>query len=438
MQEFTYPYQYPKNYKGSGILTNVSTVEEVPITFTPIDINNMVLKNRIVVSPMCQYSCKNNSGLMNDWHLIHYSSFAKGGAALIIFESTAVQKEGRISYADAGIWDDCHIPAMKKIINTIHSFDTCVGIQLSHAGRKASIQPPFLGSRRSIEENDPSGNGWQVVGPSPIRYNENMSMPREMSIQDIQCTIKAFKDAAIRSIKAGFDFIEIHAAHGYLINQFLSSTSNKRADQYGGSFINRIRILLEIIESVRSVWPRNKALGIRLSCEEWTDDGWNMEDTIHLVEILNQLGTIDLIDCSSGGNSSNQKINVSPMYQTPFANSIKSIINTPLRTSGNNFRNGNGSNNSTDSTGSSSSSGGSSSSGFTNKSQIKVSTVGLITSGNEIESILQDGKADIVMIGRQFLRNPFSVYQFANELNVKIDYQPSILFSSKKIILLCQ
>ncbi|KAK5578578.1 hypothetical protein RB653_008250 [Dictyostelium firmibasis] len=417
MQEFTYPYKYPKNYKGSGVPTTLSTIDEVPKTFTPIEINNLILKNRIVVSPMCQYSCKNNSGLMNDWHLIHYSNFAKGGAALIIFESTAVQQEGRISYADAGVWDDCHIPSMRKIIDSIHSFDTCVGIQLSHAGRKASTQPPFLeNSRQSIPENDPSGNGWKVVGPSPIRYNDNMSMPREMSVEDIHNTIQAFKDAAIRSLKAGFDFIEIHAAHGYLINQFLSPTSNKRTDQYGGNFVNRIRILLEIIESVRSVWPRNKALGVRLSCEEWTNDGWNMEDTIHLVEILNQLGTIDLIDCSSGGNSSNQKINVSPMYQTPFANSIKSIINTPLRTSG----------------GSSSSSSSTESGDSRTKNQIKVSTVGLITSGNEIESILQDGKADIVMVGRQFLRNPFSVYQFANDLNVKIDYQLQYYLAQRK------
>ncbi|KAM9996237.1 hypothetical protein ACTFIY_002431 [Dictyostelium cf. discoideum] len=437
MQEFIYPYKYPNNYKGSGIPSNLSTIDEVPKTFTPLEINNMVLKNRIVVSPMCQYSCKNNSGLMNDWHLIHYSSFAKGGAALIIFESTAVQQEGRISFADAGIWDDCHIPAMKKIINSIHSYDTCVGIQLSHAGRKASTQPPFLeGSRKSIEKNDPSGNGWEVVGPSPIRYSDNMSMPIEMSIKDIECTIQAFKDGAIRSLKCGFDFIEIHAAHGYLINQFLSPTSNKRTDEYGGSFINRIRILLEIIETVRSVWPRNKALGVRLSCEEWTNDGWNMEDTIHLVEILNQLGTIDLIDCSSGGNSSNQKINLSPMYQTPFANSIKNIINTPLRTSGNNYNNNNNNNigSSTDSCGSTDSASCSSTDSGSprTKSQIKVSTVGLITSGNEIESILQDGKADIVMVGRQFLRNPFSVYQFANELNVKIDYQLQYYLAQRK------
>ncbi|KAK5582578.1 hypothetical protein RB653_004163 [Dictyostelium firmibasis] len=391
MEEFNYPFKYPNYYKGPGI--PIPGEKKIPKAFTPVTINNLKLKNRVVVSPMCQYSCSNNSGLMNDWHLVHYSTFAKGGASLIIFESTAVQKEGRISFADAGIWNDSQIAPMKRICDLIHTFDSYVGMQLAHAGRKASTIPPFLeGSRNSIMPNDPSGNGWQVFGPSPIAYSDYMMVPKEMTKKDIKDTIEAFRQSTIRCIECGFDFIEIHCAHGYLLNQFLSPTSNKRTDEYGGSFENRIRIVLEIIDAVRSVWSRDKALGVRLSCVEWTDDGWNMDETIKFTKVLRELGTIDLIDCSSGGNNHNQKIKVCPMYQVPFADSVKKTLNEKYEKSNVN-------------------------------NKIKVATVGLINHGEEIESILQEDRADIVMCARSFLRNPLFVCQVARELDVEIDHQ---------------
>ncbi|EGC35402.1 hypothetical protein DICPUDRAFT_33474 [Dictyostelium purpureum] len=382
LNEFTYPYDLPNNYKGPGspIVKPGDESKPIPLTFTPITIKSLTLKNRLVVSPMCQYSSHN--GEANDWHLSHYSSYAKGGASLVIFEAAAVQPEGRISYADLGIWSDEFIAPLKRCVDLVHRLGSTAGIQLAHAGRKASSIPPFLeGARNSIPSDQP--NGWEVFGPSEIKFNDNMSLPHEMTKEQIKETIEAFKQGALRLLKAGFDMIEIHNAHGYIGNQFISPVSNQRTDEYGGSFENRIRFLLETITEIRSVWPTEKVLAVRLTCDEWLEDGsgWTMNDTIELVKILDTMD-VDIIDCSSGGNSTKQKIKVEPLYQVPFADSVKK-----------------------------------------HTKNLFVATVGLINTGNEIEDILQQNKADIVMLARPFLRNPHFVYQVAKELNQTINYQ---------------
>ncbi|KAK5583135.1 hypothetical protein RB653_004725 [Dictyostelium firmibasis] len=407
--EFKYTYNKPTNYTSAGSIVNQeqiidganktnsnnnNDINNNPKLFSQLKIKNMKLKNRIVVSPMCQYS--SNDGHFNDWHFSHYSNFAKGGASLVFIEATSVLPEGRITYGDAGLWKDSQIDGLKRIVDFSHEFDTKIGIQLGHAGRKGSSIPLFLEGARnsnSIPSNDPSGNGWNVYAPSSIAWSDKMSIPIEMTIKDIENVIESFKNAAIRSIKAGIDFIEIHGAHGYLINQFLSSTSNKRTDSYGGSFNGRIKLLVEIIKAVRSVWSSDKPLGVRISVEEWVENenGWNLEESIKLSEILESLD-VDLIDVTTGGNNSQQKITSKPLYQVPFAQEIKQSI---LKRSG----------------------------------KLLVSSVGLITTANEAESILQSNSSDLILFGRAFLRNPFLPIEFAHQLKLRIDYtlqyQPS-------------
>ncbi|KAM9993393.1 hypothetical protein ACTFIZ_011343 [Dictyostelium cf. discoideum] len=378
-------YTLPPTYKGPGIPSVTTTPDSsssngvVPKTFTSITIKNMNLKNRTVVSPMCMYSSED--GFMNDFHLGHYTSYARGGASLIVFEAAATLANGRISYADAGVYKDEHIAPMKRITDNIHLYNSYAGIQLAHAGRKASSNPPFLDNARfSIPESE-DGKGWKTYGPSPIAFNENMSIPIEMTLDDIKEVIDSFRLAAERCEKAGFDFIEIHGAHGYLINQFLSPTSNKRTDQYGcGSFEDRCRFLFDIVRAIRSVWPTEKALGVRLSCEEWCEGGWTLDDTIRVAKILETMD-VDIFDCSSGGNSMSQSITIGPCYQVPLAHAVKKAT-----------------------------------------SKLSVACVGLINSGKEIEEILQQDRADLVFLARPFLRNPHFTYQVAHELNIKIDY----------------
>ncbi|KAN0007136.1 hypothetical protein ACTFIU_005330 [Dictyostelium citrinum] len=401
--EFKYRFNKPINYTSAGSIVNqeyndganeINHDNDKPILFSQIKIKNLKLKNRIVVSPMCQYSSFN--GYFNDWHFSHYTNFAKGGASLVIIEATSVVPEGRITYGDAGIWKDSQIDGLKRIVDFSHEFDTKIGIQLGHAGRKGSSIPLFLEGARnsnSIPSNDPSGNGWNVYAPSSIQWSDKMSIPIEMSINDIENVIESFKNAAIRCIKAGIDLIEIHGAHGYLINQFLSSTSNKRTDSYGGSFNGRIKLLIEIVKAVRSVWSSEKPLAVRISADEWVDDenGWDLIDSIKLTEILESLD-VDLIDVSTGGNNSKQKITSKPLYQVPFSHEIKQSI---LKRSG----------------------------------KLLVSSVGLITTANEAESILLSNSSDLIMFGRAFLRNPFLPIEFAHQLKLRIDYtlqyQPS-------------
>lgn len=343
------------------------------ILFSPLSIREVTFKNRIVVSPMCQYSAQD--GFANDWHLVHLGSRAVGGAGLIIAEATSVTPEGRISPEDLGIWKDEHISELKRITNFIHQHGAVAGVQLSHAGRKASSSSPWNGATQlSLEEG-----GWQTLAPSAIAFNSNNRPPLALDKQGIERIISSFKAAAERALEAGFKVIEIHAAHGYLINEFLSPLSNQRQDEYGGSFENRIRLLLEVVQAIREVWPESYPLFVRISATDWVENGWQIEDSINLSKILKTKG-VDLIDCSSGGVIPGVKIPLVPGYQSPLAEAIRKNAN------------------------------------------ILTATVGLITEPEHAEQLLQDGKADLVLFARESLRNPYFPLLFAQKLNAEIDW----------------
>lgn len=351
--------------------------------FSPLKIKNIELKNRIVVSPMCQYSGEN--GFANDWHLVHLGSRAVGGAALVISEATAVSPEGRISPNDLGIWKDEHIPFLKRITEFIEKQGSIAGIQLAHAGRKSSQGAPWEGGKELTKED----GGWRTIAPSAIAFKEGDSIPKELTIEEIKKLIQDFQDAALRSKKAGFKVIELHGAHGYLINEFLSPLSNKRTDEYGGSFENRIRFLLEIIESVRKVWAEDHPLFVRISATDWKEGGWTENDSINLATLL-KTKTIDLIDCSSGGNASDVKIPVKPLYQVNFAESIRK------------------------------------------SSGILTGAVGLITTAEEANGIIEENKADVVLLAREFLRSPYFPLEAAMELGMNVPWPVQYERAKKK------
>ncbi|HEX2970032.1 MAG TPA: NADPH dehydrogenase NamA [Bacteroidales bacterium] len=340
--------------------------------FSPLTIKNTVLKNRIVVAPMCQYS--STDGFANDWHLVHLGTRAAGGAGLIITEATSVLPEGRISPGDLGIWKDEHIDMLRRVVDFIHLQGSVAGIQLAHAGRKASCAVPWDGGKQLSSDK----GGWQTFGPSEIPFVESTKPPQQLSKDGINHVIFAFRDAAQRAIEAGFNIIEIHAAHGYLIHEFLSPVSNHRTDDYGGSFENRIRLLCEVVESVKSVWPVNNPLFVRISATDWTEGGWTVEESAKLAGILKDKG-VDLIDCSSGGNVFHAKVPLSPGYQVQFSEAV--------RTTG-----------------------------------ILTGAVGLITSASQAETILTEDKADLVLFGRQMLRDPYFPLHAAKELGDEITW----------------
>lgn len=341
------------------------------LLLSPLSIKNINLKNRIVVSPMCQYSAID--GFANDWHLVHLGSRAVGGAALIILEATAVSAEGRISPGDLGIWSDEHIPFLKRINSFLHENGSVSGIQLAHAGRKASVDVPWNGGKQLSPDN----GGWTTLGPSAIPHIDTDPAPEALTKDGIEKIKSDFAAAAGRSIEAGFKVIELHAAHGYVVHQFLSPLSNQRTDEYGGSFENRIRLLLEVIESVQQVWPAENPLFVRLSATDWAEGGWTPEESVKLSVILKEKG-IDLIDCSSGGNISYQKIPLFPGYQVQFSEQVKAAT------------------------------------------EILTSAVGLITEAAQAESILQEGKADLITMAREFLRDPYFPLHAADELDDEI------------------
>lgn len=341
--------------------------------FSPYTIKSITLRNRIVVSPMCQYSCVD--GFANNWHLVHLGTRAVGGAALIIQEATAVVPEGRISYADMGIWKDEHIEKLKEITRFIEDQGAIAGIQLAHAGRKASAETAWNGGRQ-IKEGQ---NSWLPVAPSAIPFHEKDLTPKELSIWEIKEIVQAFKTAAERSLKAGFKVVEIHAAHGYLIHEFYSPLSNKRTDEYGGSFENRIRLLLEIIESIQTVWPENLPLFVRISATDWVPEGWTIEDSVKLSAILKVKG-VDLVDASSAANIPKAPIPVGPGYQVPLAAQIKKDAVIPT------------------------------------------GAVGLITDAKQAEEILHKGEADLIFLARELLRNPYFPLEAAKELGYEIGW----------------
>ncbi|WP_134088725.1 NADPH dehydrogenase NamA [Olivibacter sp. XZL3] len=341
--------------------------------FSPIKIKGITLKNRIVVSPMCQYSAVD--GFANDWHFVHLGSRAVGGASLIIVEATAVAPEGRISPEDLGIWDDAHVGKLHQIASFIKSQQSVPGIQLAHAGRKASTAAPWKGRGKvAVEEG-----GWDTVAPSAIAFADDYPMPVELNKEGINAIVADFKSAAERSLRAGFELIEVHAAHGYLLHQFLSPLSNQRQDEYGGSFENRIRLLLDVIESIKTVWPPEFPLFVRISASDWADGGWDLEQSLKLAVMLKAKG-VDLIDVSSGGLVPYQKIAVGPAYQLPFASRIK------------------------------------------RETGIMTATVGLITNAAQAETILVNGDADLIAMARELLRNPYFPLQAAGELHESVEW----------------
>ncbi|MBK7132190.1 MAG: NADPH dehydrogenase NamA [Bacteroidales bacterium] len=347
--------------------------------FSPLTIKNITLKNRIVMSPMCQYSAAD--GLANDWHLTHYGTRAVGGTGLIIVEAAAVAPEGRITPADLGIWSDEHIPGLTRIARFVQRHGSVAAIQLAHAGRKASCAVPHEGGRQLDENN----GGWKTVAPSELPFLESDRNPESLTKEGINKIIESFKTAAYRALVAGFNVIEIHSAHGYLLQEFLSPISNHRTDEYGGSFDNRIRLLKEVTEAVKSVWPSENPLFVRISSTDWTDGGWTVEESVKLASVLKKAG-VDLIDCSSGGNVHNAKIHAGPGFQVPFSDAVR-------------------------------------------KTGILTSAVGLITSAAQAESILQEEKADLILLGRELLRNPYFPLLAAKELNEEIKWPTQYLRS---------
>ena len=324
------------------------------------------------MSPMCQYSAVD--GFANDWHMVHYGSRAVGGAGLIIQEATAVAPEGRITPADLGIWSDEHVAALKSIVDFIHQRGAVPGIQLAHAGRKGSCAVPASGGKQLDENN----HGWQTVAPSSIPFIVGDRMPASLTTEGIQKIIGSFKSAAERALAAGYKVVEIHSAHGYLLQEFLSPISNKRSDEYGGSFENRIRLLVQVVEAVKSIWPEENPLFVRISSTDWTEGGWTIEESVKLALRLKEMG-VDLIDCSSGGNVFDAKIPFGPGYQVGFSEAIR-------------------------------------------KSGILTGAVGMITTPVQAENILKDGKADLIILGRELLRNPYFPLQASRELGTEIKW----------------
>jgi 2,4-dienoyl-CoA reductase-like NADH-dependent reductase (Old Yellow Enzyme family) len=342
------------------------------LLFSPLTLRTIVLKNRIAVSPMCMYSSVD--GFSTDWHLVHLGSRAVGGAGIVMTEATAVVPEGRITPFDLGIWKDEHIEGLKRITKFITDQDSVPAIQLAHAGRKASHTRPWEGSKVLPEEE----GGWKPVAPSAIPFEQDTAAPHALSKQEIQTIIRAFEKAAKRSLDAGFKIIEIHAAHGYLFHEFYSPLSNTRSDGYGGSFENRIRFLLEVVEKVRKVWPEEYPVFVRVSATDWVENGWTGEDSVALALELSKRG-VDLIDCSTGGIIPNVPIPVGPAYQVPFAEQIRQQAN------------------------------------------IMTGAVGIITKSQQAEEILKNGQADLILLGRELLRDPYFPLHAAQEL--KDDYQ---------------
>ncbi len=343
------------------------------LLFTPLKIRDVVLKNRIAVSPMCQYS--GVEGYSAQWHMVHYGARAVGGAGLIVQEATSVSPEGRISLGDLGIWNDEHTYVYKKLTNFLVSQNCVPGIQLAHAGRKASATRGWEETRSLSREE---GN-WKTYAPSAFPFSDKYSNPAEMNKDDIRKVVTDFKHAAQRAVLAGYKIIELHYAHGYLINEFLSPLTNLRKDEYGGNYENRCKLAIDIVKVVRDVIPDSMPLFARLSCTEWVDGGWNIDDSVQLAKILKDNG-VDLIDCSSGGNISDAKIPLAPGYQVPLASKIRK------------------------------------------EAEVMTGAVGLITDFNQADKIISNKDADIVLLGREMLRNPYWVLHAAKALNADIEY----------------
>jgi 2,4-dienoyl-CoA reductase-like NADH-dependent reductase (Old Yellow Enzyme family) len=344
--------------------------------FHPLLLRGLTLSNRIVVSPMCEYSSDN--GFANDWHVIHLGARAVGGAGLVMTEATAVTPEGRISPQDLGIWSDAHVEVLSRITNFVRSQARASGIQLAHAGRKGSTKRPWDGHGALIHD------GWQPVGPTDDPFADGYPVPRALDAPAIAAIAAAFADAARRAVAAGFDVVEVHAAHGYLLHEFMSPLSNTRDDAYGGSFDNRIRLCLEVVDAVRAIWPERLPVLVRISATDWVEGGWDIEQSIELARRLKTRG-VDLIDCSSGGNVAAARIPIGPGYQVPFAERIR------------------------------------------READIPTGAVGLITEAAQANYIISEGRADCVLLARELLRDPYWPLRAARELGVAVDWPAQYL-----------
>ena len=326
--------------------------------FSPLQLRSVTFPNRIGVSPMCQYSAQD--GFANDWHMVHLGGRAQGGAGLVMLEASAVVPEGRITPADLGIYKDEHIEGLARIARFIHGQGVRAGIQLAHAGRKASMSAPWTTERLLRPEE----GGWQPVGPSAVAFASHYAVPRALTIAEIDTIVEAFARAARRAEAAGFDFVEIHGAHGYLLNEFLSPLANQRTDEYGGSFANWTRLFLRVVDAVRGAWPERLPLFVRLSVTDWLEGGWTADESVELAKLLRARG-VDLVDASSGGLSPLAKIPVGPGYQAPFAERIR------------------------------------------NEAGIATAAVGMITEPEQANALVAEGKTDIVLLARAMLRDPY-------------------------------
>ena len=346
-------------------------METSPHLFSPLKLRSITLRNRIGVSPMCQYSA--DDGVANDWHFVHLGSRAVGGAALVMVEATAVAPEGRITPGCMGLWGEKHIAPLARIAKFVKDHGAVPGIQIAHAGRKASADHPWRGGRHL---SDAEG-GWPIIAPSAIAFGEDLNkVPRAMTEADIQRVQDHFVATARRALAAGFEFLELHSAHGYLFNEFLSPLTNQRTDRYGGSFENRTRFLLETARAVRQVWPDHLPLSTRISAIDWVPGGWDIEQSVELAKLLKTAG-VDIIDCSSGGLVPDAKIKVAPGYQVPFADRIRRDAN------------------------------------------IATAAVGFITEPKQADDIIRHGQADIVLLARELLRDPYWPAHAAKTLGQK-------------------
>ena len=350
--------------------------------FAPLALRSLTLAHRIVVSPMCQYSSVD--GFSNDWHLVHLGSRAVGGAALVLTEASAVVPEGRISPHDLGIYDDQHVPGLARIVRFIHTQKTLAGIQIAHAGRKGSTLRPWEQVAGHPVAVAADAGGWEPVAPTSEPFAHGYPVPRALTTEEISGVVESFRGAAARALAAGFDIVEIHAAHGYLLHQFYSPLINTRTDAYGGSYDNRVRLCLEVVDAVRGVWPERLPLFVRISATDWKEGGWDLEQSIELARRLRDRG-VDLVDCSSGGGVHDQQIPLAAGYQVPFAEAIR-------RDAG-----------------------------------IATGAVGLITTAAQADVIVRSGQADVVLIARQLLRDPYWPLHVADELEQVVPWPAQYL-----------
>jgi 2,4-dienoyl-CoA reductase-like NADH-dependent reductase (Old Yellow Enzyme family) len=349
-----------------------------PHLFTPLTLRGVEFRNRVFVSPMCQYSAE--GGFANDWHLVHAGSRAVGGAGLVIVEATAVAPTGRISPDDLGIWSDEQGEALARLARFVKAQGAAAGIQLAHAGRKASTASPWAGGRPVAEAD----GGWTPVAPSPIPFGPGYPEPHELSPAEIDRTIEEFAAAARRAAAAGFDVIELHAAHGYLLHEFLSPLTNARADTFGGSIENRMRFPLAVAARLRDAWPASLPLFVRISATDWVDGGWSLDDSLAFARRLAAIG-VDLVDCSSGGAVATAKIPVAPGFQAPFAAAVR------------------------------------------REARVATGAVGMITSPEQAEQILATGQADAVLLARELLRNPYWPLVAARRLGASVEWPKQYL-----------